>query len=496
MMSCPTCGAIFPEDARFCAADGSGLVPASQSDPLIGRVVDDRYRIVSTIGEGGFGAVYHARHLRIPRDVALKVLWPGGGRAPDHLKRFEYEVQAVVAIDHPNIVRIFDCGHDAEVGAWVAMERLDGVDLGARIRTGPDLNLFEIQGILKAVCEALDAVHRIGLVHRDVKPSNIFLVNDAKRPLGFSVRLLDFGIATAFAQGGPLIGLPAPPPDVSGERVLGTPAIMSPEQIEGRPVDRRADVYALGVVLFNMLTRANLFVGVSAQDVLIQHLMEPPRAPSSEPVGAWVPPELDQLVVRMLAKDASDRPADTQAVLRALERIKPAIDGAWARAHLGESHAPVGLATGPQAPQDQGEETLVDERRFGAPPRVLVVDDEPAIIELISLILRRVGYDVVSAQGGRPAIEMLRHHADYDAVIVDMMMPDIDGIQCIAQARALGYDGPVVVCTTLTRADLGARLAGLSGVSYVDKTRELHRLPELLTDVGVPPALGPTDQPA
>ncbi len=485
MKTCPICAKTYDDDASFCMNDGSPLEAAVATDPMVGFVVDNRYRILNKIGEGGYGAVYVARHLNIPRDVALKVMWDGTATPEAQVRRFEYEVRSIVSIGHPNIVHVYDFGHDSQIGPWVAMERLEGEDLGKRIKDGPLLGVFEIWAVMKGVCRALDAAHQEGVIHRDVKPSNIFLVDDPAELHGFAVKLLDFGIATVSARApegttGPDMAKTA------DNRIIGTPAIMSPEQVEGRQLDGRVDIYALGVVLFNMLTRRNLYSARNAQELLLKHVVETPKAPSTTVEGDWIPPALDGLVASLLAKKPEDRPATGADVIRRLEKVRAAVDSAWARQHLGQPTGQQRQPSGLQRRPSVVKESSPAAERSG-PPTVLAVDDEPAILDLLRLVLERAGYDCRTARGGQDALDQLDAALNVDALVVDLMMPDIDGVQCIEAARELGYDGPVVVCTTLSSMGIKSRLEHLEGVRFLDKTTELHRLQAILDELLGPP---------
>jgi len=267
------------------------------------------YTIVERIGAGGMGEVYLAKHRRIERQAAIKLLLPALSRDPDIVNRFFNEARATSLITHPGIVQIFDCDV-FEDRAYIVMEYLQGANLSdALARRGPfDLGLAA--WIIGQLAGALAAAHAKGIVHRDLKPENVFLAQDPMRPGTTVVKILDFGIAK-------LSDRSSPASHTRTGSILGTPTYMSPEQCRGiSSVDHRADIYALGGILFELLTGRPPFVKDAPGDLLIAHVSEPPPWPSS--LARAVPPEMDRLVLRMLAKSPEDRPPTMEAVAREL----------------------------------------------------------------------------------------------------------------------------------------------------------------------------------
>jgi serine/threonine-protein kinase len=279
---------------------GQGVEPGA----LVGE-----YRIEGELGAGGMGRVYAAIHPVIAKRAAIKVLHPELSRDPAAVERFVREARVVNEIGHPNIVDIFAFGTLADGRNYFVMEQLRGESLKARMQRAR-LSLDEVRAVLATIATALEAAHKVGVVHRDLKPDNVFLVDveDAPAPL---VKLLDFGIAKLLVD------------DRRLERTetgafMGTPAYISPEQARGENVDHRTDIYALGVMAFELLTGRLPFTGTSVAEVVAKHLMEAP--PSMCGIGAQVPEELDAMVGAMLAKEPSQRPtlAEIRARLRAL----------------------------------------------------------------------------------------------------------------------------------------------------------------------------------
>ena len=263
------------------------------------------YVILGTLAAGGFGAVQSAEHRLLKRRVALKVLHPELSGSPEMVQRFVREAQVVNQIRHPNIVDIHDFGTLPDGRPYFVMELLPGHSLRALIEQRGRLGLREALGILQPVASALQAAHDEGIVHRDLKASNVMVVKEGDPPI---VKLLDFGIAKLIDPGGE--GL-----TTAGQR-LGTPHSMAPEQILGGKVDARTDVYALGVLIFQSLTGSYPFDAQDPLELERLHLEAPPPRPSSR---APVSKEVDAVVLRALAKDPAQRPASVAALMADLE---------------------------------------------------------------------------------------------------------------------------------------------------------------------------------
>ncbi|HMF42670.1 MAG TPA: protein kinase [Polyangia bacterium] len=268
------------------------------------------YRVLRKIGEGGMGSVYAAVQPVIGKRVAIKVLAPHIASNPELVRRFVDEARAVNKIGHPNIVDIFSFGWLPDQRHYFAMEFLDGQSLADRLKRGP-FQPEEARRLLRQICQALEAAHRQGIVHRDLKPDNIWIVQPQH---GDSyAKLLDFGIAK-------LIG------DVDeGQRtqtgiVMGTPAYMSPEQCRGVNVEKGTDIYAIGMILYEMFAGRLPFQG-SFAELITHHLMTVPDPPSRH---RPVPRALEQLILRCVDKDPAQRPQSADELGRALEAALPA----------------------------------------------------------------------------------------------------------------------------------------------------------------------------
>jgi eukaryotic-like serine/threonine-protein kinase len=261
------------------------------------RVLGGRYVLGEVLGTGGMATVWRARDEVLGRDVAVKVLSPQYAADPGFLARFEREARHAARLSHPHLVTVFDCGVDESM-PFIVMELVAGPTLRQVLDRAGTLPAGEAVSIAAAVCEALEVAHAAGLVHRDIKPANIVLAG------GGEVKVLDFGIARADGGAG----------STRTQGVLGTAAYLSPEQASGHPAGPQSDLYALGCVLFEMLTGAPPFSADTTVGIAYRHVHDDPGLPSGRRPG--LPERLDQITGRLLAKNPQDRPA-TAAAARA-----------------------------------------------------------------------------------------------------------------------------------------------------------------------------------
>jgi serine/threonine-protein kinase len=263
------------------------------------RMLGDRYEIGEVIGRGGMAEVHEGRDLRLGRRVAVKILRPDLARDPSFQARFRREAQSAAALNHPNIVAVYDTGEDVLAGEgadaivvpYIVMEYVDGMTLRQLLASGRRLLPERALEITGGVLAALDYAHRHGIVHRDIKPANVMLTRTG------DVKVMDFGIARALN-------------DVSNtmtatSAVMGTAQYLSPEQARGEVVDARSDLYSVGVLLFELLTGRPPFTGDSPVSIAYQHVSEMPTPPSQ--VDGGVNPEIDAVVLHSLSKRADDR---------------------------------------------------------------------------------------------------------------------------------------------------------------------------------------------
>jgi DNA-binding response OmpR family regulator len=271
------------------------------SEVLPGTVLDDKYKLEEKIGSGGFGAVYRSTHLGLDRQVAVKVFRPVGGLAtPEAVERFRLEGVAACRISHPNAVAVSDFGISSAGIAYLVMELLEGRTLADELRANGRLSPARTAEILQPVCAVLDEAHRSGLVHRDVKPENIFLHRSRS---GEVVKILDFGLAKLLDE-----IREAEAHKMTAGTFLGTPTYMAPERLNDMPYDERSDVYSLGVTLYELLTGTVPFKSREGDlwAVAVMHLSKRPEPLRSH--APEIPEGVDEVVLRALAKRPAERP--------------------------------------------------------------------------------------------------------------------------------------------------------------------------------------------
>ena len=288
----------------------------TEHDPhaLVGLVISERYKIQKLLGMGAVGAVYLAEHAHMRKLMAIKVLHPEMSRLPEVVARFEREAMAAAHVDHPHVVSATDFGKLPDGSFFLALEFIEGKSLREAIDEGP-LPPERALRIAAQITQALSRAHALGIVHRDLKPENVMLVERDGDP--DFVKVLDFGIAKV-PIGELKEGIPRDPAGsvlTKAGMIYGTPEYMSPEQALGQDVDSRADLYALGIMLFEMLTGTRPFKSESAVRLLGMHVTSPVPSMASVAPTIAVPAEIEAVVRTLLAKDASDRPADAKATI-------------------------------------------------------------------------------------------------------------------------------------------------------------------------------------
>ncbi|MEV4436404.1 Stk1 family PASTA domain-containing Ser/Thr kinase [Streptomyces sp. NPDC049555] len=319
-------------------------------DPLVDQLLDGRYRVEARVAVGGMATVYRALDTRLDRVLALKVMHPSLAADGAFVERFIREARAVARLDHPNVVGVFDQGTDGRY-VYLAMEYVAGCTLRDILRERGALRPRAALDIAEPVLAALGAAHRAGLVHRDMKPENVLIGDDGR------VKVADFGLVrTVDANTSSSTG-----------SVLGTVSYLAPEQIEHGTADTRADVYACGVVLYEMLTGAKPHTGGTPAQILYQHLHEDVPAPSQAVPG--LAPGLDALVAAATARDAELRPVDAAALLAQVRQVRAGLDDAQL------DLVPPGARTPEQGPQPVGSE-----ERTSVIPRPVPADDRTSVI--------------------------------------------------------------------------------------------------------------------
>lgn len=304
MKTCPQCHQRYPAETSFCFIDGAALV--AENDPRIGTTLAGRYVIEEALGIGGMATVYRAHHKLVDRPCAIKILSIQLAQDPTARERFRREARHAQRVAHPNIIEIFDQGETDDGAPFLVMELLVGEPLSTTLARGP-VPLRRALPIWAQMARALARAHDFEVIHRDLKPENVFLLRDER------IKLLDFGIARC-AQDARLTNL--------GE-IFGTPQYMAPERATSIDAGPGADLYALGVIMFEMITQELPFDAPDPGTWLMKHATEvPPRLKSRAPE---VPAALDQLVASLMAKSPADRPVDAHRVLAELAEIAGAL---------------------------------------------------------------------------------------------------------------------------------------------------------------------------
>jgi len=345
---CPRCGSRFENGARFCPNDGSPLIevaggparqaegpapeptsktsvrravapkpaaPAERAGSLTAQILDGRYQVLRKLGEGGMSYVYQAREINSGQTVAIKVLSPKLGADQSSVERLRREAGLAMRLDHPNVCRILRLGETEDGLIYLVMPYLEGELLSDReVKVGPMEPDLAIP-ILAQVCAGLFHAHQLHIVHRDLKPENIMLVPD--EALGDRAVVMDFGLAKENRAGAGLAKLTA-----TGI-ILGTPEFMSPEQIRGKPLDARSDIYALGIVAFEMFTGKLPFQGRNAQEMMIARLRGQPA--TLRQYRPDLPAALEKVLAQSMDANPERRFADAREFGRALlETLEPA----------------------------------------------------------------------------------------------------------------------------------------------------------------------------
>ncbi len=278
-----------------------------------GTTFCEKYLVREMIGSGGLGAVFKARHLYMDRTVALKLLRPDVSEDRLAMRSFQREAMAIANVQHKNIVSVYDFGISDNHEPYLIMEYVDGTDLANIISKEHRLTPSRTIELAKQICDGLSEAHDKGIIHCDLKPSNILILGQAPNE---TVKLVDFGLVQLMPR-----DTSSPQMQMTDKYfICGTPAYMSPEQCAGKSLDARSDVYALGCVLFEALTGQLVFTGSTPMEVFSKQMLEPPPSLNAA-CDVQLPPELELLVARMLSKDPAARPASMDEVHRKLRAI-------------------------------------------------------------------------------------------------------------------------------------------------------------------------------
>ena len=361
-------------------------------------IIGGRYRVIDAIGSGGMGQVFKAldKKFRKPRNVAIKVLNLDLSRDEEHRERFEREMDVLVGLGNEHIVDIYDRGIlEAGGRLYFVMEYLRGIDLADALKDNLKNNFkpFEwerTKAIALQICSAMQEAHDAGIVHRDLKPENIFLVKGKSRP--DFVKIIDFGIAKDMGTSSNRLTQP--------NTLCGTPAFMSPEQAMGEVVDHRSDIYALGMIMYELLTGEtpfNLNENTPLIHVLNTHVTKIPKAPREINLEADVNDKIEAIILKCLEKDPNKRFQSMEELEQAIRRV---------RIHKTEKL---------KIPTSED-------------PKILIVDDEDDLRTVLKSLLTQVGYDVSAAENGKKALEILATKK-FRLMIIDIIMPGMNGFE-------------------------------------------------------------------
>jgi len=318
-IKCPKCQAENPETKQFCGDCGTQLPSSRDIHPEVtetlqtpikelttGSTFAGRYQIIEELGKGGMGRVYRAVDKKLNEEVAIKIIKPEIALDKSTLARFQNELKVARKISHRNVGRMYELMEDQGLH-FITMEYVPGEDLRSFLHRSKRLTVGTAVAIAKDVCEGLAEAHRLGVIHRDLKPSNIIIDKEG------NARIMDFGIARSLRT-----------KRITGEGVIiGTPEYMSPEQVEGKEADQRSDIYALGVILYEMLTGRVPFEGDTPLAIAVKHKTEVPRDPKL--VNAQIPDDLSRVVLKCLEKDKEKRYQSADALHLELEKIEKGI---------------------------------------------------------------------------------------------------------------------------------------------------------------------------
>jgi serine/threonine-protein kinase len=312
---------------------------------VIGQSVGG-FRVVRELQKGGTGVIYLAEHQMLKHKAAVKALLPEFSKDPEEVNRFFNEAQLTAQIRHPGLIQIFDYGYDPDGRAYIVMELLEGEVLRDRITRCGRQSVEVLRGVTRQVAMALGAVHQHGIIHRDLKPENLFLVPDRDMVCGLRVKVLDFGIAKASVD---LDEISLKTLHTRTGIVLGTPAYMSPEQCRGGQLDPRADVYALGCIMFDMACGRPPFQDAGNADMMTAHMSRPPPMPRS--IEPSLPPSIEAIIVRALRKKADERYASMQELVADLDASDSRVpDPAEGPTHVVSSPPDVRASIDPAVP--------------------------------------------------------------------------------------------------------------------------------------------------
>src|SRR3954447_17093072 len=291
----------------------------TETDPLLGRTLNDRYRIVEQIGSGGMGRVYKAMQAPPDRLGALQVLGAGHDRDPNFYKRFFLEASVTAKLTHPNTITLYDYGRTDDGVFFIAMEFIAGRTLSQAMQADGPLAQERVIHIAQQICRSLREAHGLGIIHRDLKPANVMLLR--QHDDHDFVKVLDFGLVKFFSGESPEVDI------TNAGTFMGSPHYIAPEQARNQNPDQRCDIYSLGVLLYHMLTGRVPFTAPAPVDIILKHLHDTAVPPRELRPELDIAPELEDIVLRCMAKSPADRFQSMDELLARLKAVRAHLTG-------------------------------------------------------------------------------------------------------------------------------------------------------------------------
>jgi eukaryotic-like serine/threonine-protein kinase len=476
--SCPSCGGLYPADYAVCPRDATPLARGdAPTDPLITTILGDTYEVQRRLGEGGMGRVYEARHVRLGRRYAIKVMHQIFAGDRDALARFRREAVAASSIQSPYVAQVFDVNATRDGQPYLVYELIDGEDLGALLDRDGALPIARATHIVRQLASGLAAAHAAGVVHRDLKPENVMLVKTADG--SDAVKLLDFGIAKV-QQEDKLTRTGA---------LLGTPAYMAPEQARGgSTIDHRCDIYALGAMLYRALTGRPAFSGEDAGRTLTSVIWDEPARPKT--LRRDLPDALELIIQRAMAKDPDARFASMLELDQALapfdeqRGVTTQIDPPSKRppgADVGRAQTMIASGTTGKTMAPPSSLGPLSQARFARPRAVFF-----GVLALVWCV-------VVAGSAIGILITALTHHplGNVERILVVALALTLTAPLAVLEVRKLVRGAWRNTATMLGRADTLARASLLSLAAYAVVAAPgrfwallAHGSPPALTEIG------------